>query len=102
MHTANTSVVYARIDSELKESAGQILGRLGISPSSAIQMFYRQIVLTKGLPLDLHLPEAKPTAIGGMSRAGLDAELKKGMDSLASGSCTADEVDDLLAGEFGI
>ncbi len=99
---ANTSAVYARIDNGLKESAEQILGRLGISPSSAIQMFYSQIVLTKGLPLDLHLPEAKPTAIGGMSRAELDAELKKGMDSLDSGSYTADEVDTLLAKEFDI
>ena len=33
---ANTSVVYARIDSDLKENAEGILSQLGISPSSAI------------------------------------------------------------------
>lgn len=42
---ANTSVVYARIDSELKE-----------------------IVLKKGIPFELRLPSAEPTAIGGMTR----------------------------------
>lgn len=100
---ANTSAVYARIDSGLKENAESILQQLGISPSSAIQMFYSQIVLTKGIPLDLHLPSRRPTAIGGMSRAELDAELIKGVDSLKSGkSYTAGEVDAELAKEFGI
>ena len=100
---ANTSAVYARIDSNLKESAESILQQLGISPSSAIQMLYSQIVLTRGLPLDLRLPSRKPTAIGGMSREEVDVELMKGMDSLKSGKAyTADEVDAELKREFGI
>lgn len=100
---ANTSAVYARIDTNLKENAEGILAQLGISPSSAIQMLYSQIVLTKGLPLDLHLPRTKPTAIGGMSRTELDAELTKGVESLNSGrTYTADEVDAELARDFGI
>ena len=44
---AKTSPVYARIDTDLKENAENILHRLGISPSSAIQMLYSQIILTK-------------------------------------------------------
>jgi addiction module RelB/DinJ family antitoxin len=100
---ANTTAVYARIDTGLKENAENILNQLGISPSSAIQMLYSQIVLTKGLPLDLHLPSAKPTAIGGMNRAEIDAELMKGINSLKSGKTyTPDEVDAELAKEFGI
>ena len=100
---ANTSAIYARIDSNLKESAENILQQLGISPSSAIQMLYSQIVLTRGLPLDLRLPSRKPTAIGGMSLEEVDAELMKGMDSLKSGRAyTADEVDAELKREFGI
>lgn len=100
---ANTSAVYARIDSELKEKAESILQQLGISPSSAIQMLYSQVVLTRGMPLDLHLPSRKPTAIGAMSRGELDAELMKGVDSLKSGrTYTADEVDGELAREFGV
>lgn len=100
---ANTSAVYARIDTGLKENAESILSQLGITPSSAIQMLYSQIVLTRGLPLDLRLPASKPTAIGGMSRSELDAELMKGVESVKTGRAyTADEVDATLAKEFGI
>ena len=100
---ANTSVVYARIDTDLKENAENILQQLGISPSGAIQMFYSQIVLTRGIPLDLHLPLRKPTSIGGMSREELDAELMKGIESVkVERTYTAEEVDAELAKEFGI
>ena len=55
------------------------------------------------MPLDLHLPTATPTAIGGMSQAEIDVELMKGVESLKSGtSYTADELDAELASEFGI
>ena len=83
--------------------AEDILAQLGITPSSAIQMLYRQIVLTRGLPLDLHLPPAAPTAVGGMSRTELDTELQKGVASLQNGkSFSVDEVDAALYQEFGI
>ncbi len=100
---ANTSAVYARIDTNLKDNAESILSQLGITPSSAIQMFYSQIVLTKGIPFHLHLPSAKPLAIGTMTREELDAELQKGIDSIRAGRVySADEVDALLNKEFGI
>ncbi len=100
---ANTSAVYARIDTGLKDNAENILAKLGISPSSAIQMLYSQIVLRGGMPFDLRLPVTKPVAIGGMSRAELDAELKKGIDALAGGKAySVDEVDAELVKEFGI
>ena len=61
---ANTSAVYARIDTNLKENAEGILAQLGISPSSAIQMLYSQIVLTKGLPstCTFHAQSRQPSA----------------------------------------
>ena len=103
IYIENTTEVYARIDTELKENAEEILSQLGITPSSAIQMLYSQIVLTKGFSLNLRLPHAKPTAIGGMSRPKLDAELTKCVESLKSDKTyTADEVDAKLAKEVGI
>ena len=77
--------VYARIDKELKENAEGILSKLGISPSSAIQMLYSQIVLRRGIPFELRLPSEKPVAVGGMTHEQLDAELMKGVESLKSG-----------------
>lgn len=99
---ANTSAVYARIDTTLKENAEGILSRLGISPSSAIQMLYSQIVLRQGMPFDLRLPVSPPTCVNDMTRAEIDAELRKGVESLKKGSCTADEVDAMLNEAFGI
>ncbi len=100
---ANTTAVYARIDTGLKENAEAILAQLGITPSAAIQMLYSQIILQQGIPFDLHLPAAHPTAIGGMTQAELDAELAKGIESMKSGKTySADEIDAELAEEFGI
>lgn len=98
---ANTSAIYARIDTTLKDNAEEILSQLGISPSSAIQMLYSQIVLMKGMPFDLRLPTAKPLAVGSMTKEQLDAELQKGMDSIKEGRVySTDEVDAILAKEF--
>ena len=100
---ANTSAVYARIDTNLKENAEGILTQLGITPSSAIQMLYSQIVLTKGMPFDLRIPDRKPTAISSMTQEQLDEELRKGWESLKSGRAyTVDEVDEMLKQKFGI
>lgn len=100
---ANTTAVYARIDTNLKENAEGILSRLGISPSSAIQMLYSQIVLRGGMPFDLRLPSKNPVAVGTLTKDELDAELAKGMESLKSGKTyTADEVDAELHKRYGI
>jgi len=100
---AKTSPVYARIDTDLKENAENILHRLGISPSSAIQMLYSQIILTKSFPISLKLPYDKPKALGSMSHDELNAELSKGYESIQSGHAyTADEVDAMLDDAFDL
>ena len=100
---ANTSAVYARIDNDLKKEAESILGRLGITPSSAIQMLYSQIVLNRGLPFVPRIPRSKPLAIGDLTCEQLDAEIKRGIDSLSSGQGIPEEqVDAIFAEEFGV
>ena len=103
MTMANTSPVYARIDSSLKNSAESILSKLGITPTGAIQMLYSQIVLHNGIPFDVRIPSPKPVASSALTRAELDAELMKGVESLKAGKgYSADEVDAILQKEFGI
>lgn len=100
---ANTSAVYARIDNELKDSAESILSKLGITPSSAIQMLYSQIVLRNGIPFELKLPDSKPLSVATMSREQLDTELQKGIDSIKAGKTfSADDVDEMLSREFNL
>lgn len=41
--------LYARIEPEVKEQAESILSTLGIPASNAINMFYKQIILNRGL-----------------------------------------------------
>ena len=105
MSMTNTSIVYARIDTGLKEDAEEILSQLGLSPSSAIQMLYtlRSDYPKKGMPFELRLPSEKPAAIGRMTRKQLDTELMKCIESMKSGkNYTADEVDAKLKQEFDI
>ena len=43
--------LYARIEPEVKEQAENILSALGLSASSADNMFYKQIILRSGIPI---------------------------------------------------
>lgn len=55
------------------------------------------------MPFDLHLPSSKPLTVGTMTREQLDAELRRGVDSIKAGKVYfADEADAALAKEFGI
>ena len=99
---ANTKAVYARIDSELKENAERILSLLGITPSSAISMFYSQIVMQGGMPINLKVRYDKPLAAGAMTEEELDAAVNDGLSSAKLKTYSADEVDKLLGEEFGI
>ena len=50
-----------KIRKDLKKEVDEILGRLGITPSSLIQMLYSEIKLTHKIPLSLAIPEEKQT-----------------------------------------
>jgi len=100
---ADTAAVSVQIDPELKKKAESILSQLGITPSSAIQMLYSQVVLSGGLPFQPSLPGRRPTAIGGMTREQLDAEIAKGVESFRNGKIyTEEEMDVIFAEEFGV
>ena len=98
---ANTKAVYARIDTKLKENAESILQQLGISPSSAIQMLYSQIVRTNGFPLDLHLSYQTPTVLGNMSQTEVNTALQEGYESALTGkSYSVEEANKMMKEEF--
>lgn len=100
---AKTANLYTRIDPELKEQAEYILNSLGLPPSSAITMFYKQVVLQQGLPFDVKLGYNKPLDISSMSKDTLNAELEKGYQSILSGNVKpADEVFESLHKEFNL
>jgi len=48
--TNGKSNVNVKIDSGVKELATQLLGRMGLDQTTAIDMFYRQIIVERRLP----------------------------------------------------
>ena len=48
-----------RIDDQTKQDAEKILNTLGVTPSQAVQMFYKQVSLQGGIPLELKVPNAR-------------------------------------------
>jgi len=79
----------------LKEQAEDVLSQLGIPMSNAIVLFLRQVVLQRGIPFDIKLPQRKPLAMGSLSEAEFNAEIEKGFEDMASGRMRP--ADDLFA-----
>ena len=90
---AKSANVYARIEPDIKDQAEKILSALGIPVSNAINMFYNQIILQKGIPFDVKLPAARPVAITELSKDELDKELELGYEDMLEGRTeSADKV----------
>lgn len=75
-----------RVDPEVKQSAESVLAQLGISMSSAVNMFLRQVSLTGGIPFRVALPEA-PRSIdaSSMTDEQLRNALLKGLSEIEEG-----------------
>lgn len=53
-----TAIIQTRIDKNTKAQVQAILAALDISMSQAISMFLRQIVIHRGIPFELKIPNA--------------------------------------------
>ena len=82
---AKSANLYARIEPEVKEQAEEILSSLGIPASNAINMFYKQIILQRGLPFEVKIPSARPVDISALSEAEFNEELEKGYEDKKAG-----------------
>lgn len=72
-----TANLYARIEPETKVCAESILESLGIPVSTAINMFYKQIILNNGMPFELKLPKNKNIDISKMTESQFNLEMEK-------------------------
>ena len=82
---AKSANLYARIEPDVKEQAENILSALGIPASNAINMFYKQIILNRGLPFEVKLPAVGSADVSKLSEAELNAELEKGYADMTAG-----------------
>lgn len=82
---AKSANLYVRIEPDVKKQAESILSTLGIPASNAINMFYKQIILNKGLPFEVKIPASKPANTAELNEADLNAELEKGYADMRAG-----------------
>jgi DNA-damage-inducible protein J len=72
-----TATVRARIQPALKVQAENVFHRLGLNPTQAITIFYRQVELRGGLPFDLVVPTSTTRRTFESTDAGRDLVICK-------------------------
>lgn len=88
---SQSAVVHARIDQATKTATEKVLEALGLTPTEAIRLFYRQIAIRKSFPLELRVPNkltasvlAKSDKNQDIERFNSTAELYASWDELTS------------------
>jgi len=75
-------MIRARVEPELKDRAEAMLDELGLTATSAITLFYRQIIERRGLPFELRLPNASTRRARHDARTGRGVVRARSMDEL--------------------
>ena len=100
---ARTSNVFARVEPEIKDQAEQVLNQLGIPMSNAIGLFLRQVVLQRGIPFEMKLPEKKLPDYNTMTDEQFDAAIMRGMMDISEGKVMSSaQVADMMKREYGV
>lgn len=100
--TLKSANVVARVEPAVKEQAEAIMAELGIPASTAINMFYRQIIQERGMPFKPALSQRRPRALDEMSKEEFDQRMAAGLAQAQSGrSKPATEALSALIEEFG-
>ena len=85
MQMLRSETVRARMEPRLKANAEGIFSALGLNPSQAIVLFYKQVELRGGLPFELIVPRRHPLDMSAMTAEQFDQELAKGYESAKAG-----------------
>ncbi len=100
---SKTSNVFVRVEPKTKEQAETILNSLGLSMSSAVDLFLKQVVIQKGIPFDIKLEPKYPPCIDDLTKEEIDALLQESMDDIKEGRVYSNEqVKVILKKTYGI
>lgn len=98
---AKTETLHIRVNETVKSNAEEILNRLGISVSEAVNMFLCQVDLTGGLPFEVKLPMSDRLIVKDMED--LRRKLGQAEKNIEEGKvCDAEEVLNRLREKYGI
>lgn len=79
---AKEATVRARIEPKLKAEVERLFEQLGISTTEAINLFYRQVKLRKGLPFSVVVPNKTTIKVLEDTDAGKNLVRCEGADDL--------------------
>lgn len=79
---SKSAMVRARVEPELKQRAEGMLDKMGLSATTAITLFYRQIVQRRALPFDVRLPTAETRRAMQSARSGRGVVSTESMEEL--------------------
>ncbi len=80
--TAKTDILRVRISPELKDSVKKILEKLGLSPSEAINIYFRQIEMEQGIPFEVKIPNKETIETFEKTDAGEDLHYAENTEDL--------------------
>lgn len=81
-----TATLNLRVNPQVKREAEEILQHLGLSMSSAMEIYLRQIILTGGIPFNIVLPDIPKTVNADkMSDSELERKLQEGYSQIKEG-----------------
>ena len=78
----NTATVHARIDSRTKRASERVLHRIGMTPTDAVRLLYRQIALRREFPLELRIPNKLTASTLDKSDRGEEIETFDSLDQM--------------------
>jgi len=100
---SKTANVFTRVDPVVKEQAEAVLSQLGISMSTAMGIFLQQLVLQRGIPFDVKLPQTMPVAAGSLTDDEFNALMDGAVRSAAAGKGVPfEDFDSNIRQELGI
>ena len=77
-----TAIVHARIEPKTKQEAEGVLRKLGLTPTEAIRIFYRQISLRGGLPFTIEIQNELTASPLEKSRRGEDIQEFESLEAM--------------------
>jgi DNA-damage-inducible protein J len=83
---AKSKMIRARVEPALKHDAEAVLDKLGMTPTEAITLFYKQVTLYRGLPFPVRIPNAATR------KALREAQNRKNVESFDTVAAWAKEI----------
>lgn len=79
-----TATIHARIDRETKELSEKVLSAIGMTPTEAVRLLYRQIALRNEFPVELRVPNEVTAATLDRSDRGEEIETFDSLDGIVA------------------